>query len=87
MESQLEEQCLNAYNRMTMNVHDCLDRAREMHHRGLQDLKAAVTTLESYRHNTSRLYSRETMRNLKRCQVYLCVRVFTSASCEYVYVY
>ena len=71
MEDQLEEQCLNLYNRMKMNVNDCLSRAREMQHRGLQDLEKAVTALESYRRNTRRLYSRDTMRNLKRCQVYL----------------
>ena len=76
MEKQLEEQCLNLYNRVKMNVNDCLHRAREMHHRGLQDLKIAVASLESYRRNTSRLYSQETKRNLKRCQVYLYLRVW-----------
>ena len=65
MEEQLEEQCFNLYNRMKMNVSDCLGRAREMQHRGLQDLEKAVAALESYRRNTRRLYSRDTMRNLK----------------------
>ena len=71
MEKQLFEQCVQLYNRMTQNVRDCLDRAREMQHRGLQDLKTAVTGLVTYRRNSSRLFSRDTKRTLKRCQVYL----------------
>ena len=57
-----------------MKSHDptSLGRAREIQHRGLQDLEKAVTALESsYHRKTRRLHSRDTMTNLTRCQVYL----------------
>ena len=52
------------------NVRDCLNLARQIHQRGLEDLSKAVDLLQQHQRDTERIFGTKQEVNLKFCQVY-----------------
>ena len=77
MEDQLIDNCKICYDRTMENVQTHLDLAKKMKARGLEDLRQNVLLVQQHRADTERLFSRDTIQNLKFCQVYLCTLTHT----------